>query len=197
MQTKQSTKDSLRFQVKSNLSKRKVLLYGSLLAVLILITPYLFTLYQGFPRQKTLETFLGLYISGYYENVYVAAWTLWGKLIPLYLLIIWFFTCRHWWYHVILVPIVMYLKQIIDVLNDDLVFADRSDIYVLAPVVFIMAIFLYTIRTRVFDKLHGIDYTELSRGNWKGDIKVEDDQDNDIDIEDEDDEDDEPLFMGY
>ncbi|MFT5752572.1 MAG: hypothetical protein ACI86L_002086 [Dokdonia sp.] len=63
-------------------------------------------------------------------------------------------------------------------LNDDIRFSDVNDIYVLAPLVLIMAIFSYTIRTRVFDKIHGIDLSELNNVNWKGELS-----DNHLDIE--------------
>jgi hypothetical protein len=121
---------------------------------------------------------LGTYDSQYFESVNVAGWTITGKLIPLYFLFIWFFTCKHWWYHALLVPICMYAWQIFNTLNDDIRFSDVNDIYVLAPLVLIMAIFSYTIRTRVFDKIHGIDLSELNNVNWKGELS-----DNHLDIE--------------
>ncbi|WP_147448367.1 hypothetical protein [Dokdonia sinensis] len=190
MQSKQSTKQPSKYQVRN---KRKVLTAGTIIAVAILIVPYLWTLYQGFPNERSWETFFGIYDSGYYESVYVAAWTLWGKLIPLYLLFIWFFTCRHWWYHVILVPICMYIKQIFDILNDDLRFADNNDIFYLAPIILLMAIFVYTIRTKIFDKIHGIDLSELGRVSLKGNVQLETEEDEFSDGEDEDEED---VFMG-
>jgi hypothetical protein len=64
----------------------------------------------------------------------------------------------------------MYAWQIFGTLNDDIRFTDVNDIYVLAPLILIMAIFSYTIRTRVFDKIHGIDLSELNRVNWKGEL---------------------------
>ena len=112
------------------------------------------------------------------------------------MLLIWFFTCKHWWYHALLVPICLYAWQIAEILNDDR-YVEELDILVLAPIVLIMAIFSYTIRTKIFDKIHGIDISELSRVSWKGDLLKEEKEDNTIIIEgiDEDDEDD-PLFMG-
>ena len=198
MQTKRSKNQKLKSLDKTNKRskgiKTKTLVTGTLIAVLLILSPYFFTLYKFFPETRLWESPFGTYESVYYESVLVAAWTLIGKIIPLYLLLIWFFTCRHWWYHALIVPICMYTWQIVVILNDDMKLADELDIFVLAPIVLIMAIFSYTVRTKIFDKIHGIDLSELSRVSWKGDLAKED---NTIITEgiDEDDEDD-PLYMG-
>ena len=96
------------------------ILTGSIVATLIAITPYLFYLYESVPDVKVWNTFLFTYNSGYWENSNISMWILTGKLIPLLLIFIWFFTCRHWWYHALLVPIAMYLYQIFSHFNDDL-----------------------------------------------------------------------------
>tara|TARA_R110001632_G_scaffold150514_8_gene267967 strand:+ start:2266 stop:2556 length:291 start_codon:yes stop_codon:yes gene_type:complete len=64
----------------------------------------------------------------------------------------------------------MYAWQSFGIVNEDIIFTDINDVYVLAPLILGMAIFSYTIRTRVFDKIHGIDLSELSRVNWKGEL---------------------------
>ncbi len=136
---------------------KKELISGSIIATLIAITPYLFTIWEGVPIDKTWDTFFGLYTSNYYESVQILVWTLLGKLIPLLLLLIWVFTCRHWWYHVILVPIAMYVFQIIEVLNDDLRFAGTDELLYLLPVMAIVIPSIYLIRARMFDKLNSAD----------------------------------------
>ena len=88
------------------------LLTGSIIAILIAFSPYIFYLYEIFPDGPVWENSFFTYKSLYYENVLTAAWTYLGKITPLLLLLIWFFTCKHWWYHVILVPIAMYSFQI-------------------------------------------------------------------------------------
>ncbi|MCH7525036.1 MAG: hypothetical protein IIC74_08510 [Bacteroidetes bacterium] len=135
------------------------MIIGSIIATFIAITPYLFTLWEGVPSQKTWDTFFGTYTSGYYNDVQVFVWTLLGKLIPLLLLIIWIFTCRHWWYHVLLVPIAMYIYQIITVLNDDIRFAEENQILYLLPVMAIIIPSIYLIRAKMFDKLTDADKT--------------------------------------
>lgn len=167
---KPSTKQKSKSQVKTKSAQNRTLVTGTLIAVTLIITPYVFTLYNLFPEGHLWESPFGTYDSQYYESVHVAAWTLIGKLIPLYFLLIWFFTCKHWWYHALLVPICMYAWQSFGIINEDIRFTDINDVYVLAPLILGMAIFSYTIRTRVFDKIHGIDLSELSRVNWKGEL---------------------------
>tara|TARA_R110002051_G_scaffold138575_2_gene211366 strand:- start:2351 stop:2614 length:264 start_codon:yes stop_codon:yes gene_type:complete len=87
----------------------------------------------------------------------------------------------------------MYVFQIYGTLEDDLTFMDSKEIFYLAPIVLFSLIFLYTIRMKIFDRIHNIDLTELERVSLKGDIKDEDGLSNQYE---DDDEDDEPLFMG-
>ena len=80
-----------------------------------------------------------------------------NKIIPLTLLFTWFFTCRHWWYHTILVPIAMYCYQVIIILNDDLQFADTNQIVYLLPVMAIVIPSIYLLRARMFDSVNNVD----------------------------------------
>ena len=186
-------------QRKSRKVESKSLLTGSLIAAFIVASPYFFYLYEGFPQSKVWETsFFGLtlkYESINFEGVDVVAWILFSKLIPFLLFLIWFLTCKHWWYHAILVPICMYLFQIIGTFNDDLAFADSIDIYYMAPIILISLIFMYTVRMKIFDRIHNIDLSELQRVSLKGEI-IEEDLENQYASKSEDEDDDEPLFMG-
>ena len=135
------------------------MLVGSIVATIIAATPFIFNLYQSVPNAEVWNTFLFTYTSGYYESANVVAWTLMGKIIPIILLFIWFFTNRHWWYHVLLVPIAMYFYQIITTLNDDLEFADTNQIIYLLPVMAIVIPSIYLIRAQMFDKINTADKT--------------------------------------
>lgn len=137
-----------------SLDNKKSLVIGSVIATLIAITPYLFSLHESVPDTEVWDTFFGTYKSKYYESLFVLAWTLTGKVIPLFLLFIWIFTCRHWWYHTILVPIAMYCYQIIVVLNDDLSFADDNQILYLIPVMALVIPSIYLIRARLFNRIN-------------------------------------------
>lgn len=174
--------------------RSKSLVWGSMIAAFIVASPYLFYLYEGVPDIAVWNfSFLGIdfkYDSQFYQSANVAAWILFGKIFPLLFLLIWFFTCKHWWYHALLIPICMYIIQIYVTLQEDILYFDATvDIYYLAPIILLAFIFLYTIRTKIFDKIHNIDLSELKRVGIKGELNKDD-------VENEEDEDDEPIFMG-
>ena len=133
---------------------KKSLIIGSIVATLIATSPYLFFLYESVPTEKVWSTFLFTYHSQLYENANTAMWFLTGKLIPLYLLIIWFFTCRHWWFHALLVPIAMYAYQAFTILRADTTRVDESQLIYLIPIMAIVIPSIYLIRARIFNKVN-------------------------------------------
>lgn len=133
---------------------KKSLIIGSLVATLLAITPYLFYLYESVPTSQVWDTFLFSYDSGGYENANYVMWLFTGKAIPLLLLFIWFFTCRHWWYHVILIPIAMYLYQIFGIFSDSITFVDQFQLMYLVPIMAIVIPTIYLIRAKMFDRIN-------------------------------------------
>ena len=85
---------------------KKSLVLGGIIVLLIAITPFLFYSYESFPKTKIWETSYFSWETGF-PDWYGFAWYSIGKIIPLYLLLLWFFTCKHWWHWIILVPIAM------------------------------------------------------------------------------------------
>ncbi len=156
----------MKFKNKLSTDHRsKFLLTGSLIAIAIAFSPYLFYIYEIFPKGNVWENSFFTYESLYYENVLTAAWTYLGKLTPLFLLLIWFFTCKHWWYHVILVPIGMYTYQIMSTFYQDVYNVqdpmDTNQLIYLAPFFIIILSIVYLIRIKIFDRIYGIDLSEL------------------------------------
>jgi len=145
--------------------KSGYLLLGSLVALCIAFSPYIFYLYEIFPSGPVWETSLFTYESKYFEDVLTAAWTYLGKITPLFLLLLWFFTCKHWWYHVILIPIAMYCYQLVVVVYDDVYlktdYIDINQLIYLAPFFIIILSIVYLIRIKIFDRVYGIDLSEL------------------------------------
>lgn len=135
---------------------KKIFVRGTIVALLIALTPLYFQLYKSVPNQKIWNTFIFTYKSGHYENANVAFWILTGKAVPLFLLSMWFFTCRHWWYHAILVPILLYLYQIIGVFNDDVIFFDELNFINLLPVMIIIIPSIYLVRARIFNRINTV-----------------------------------------
>jgi hypothetical protein len=155
-----STKEKSKFLEEDKLgridnSNKKEFVVGSIIATFIAITPLLVTLWQSVPSQKTWDTFFGSFTSNYYDDVQILAWTLIGKIIPL--LFIWIFTNRHWWYHVLLIPISMYIYQIIEIFNDELIFTETNQILYLLPVMAIVIPSIYLIRAQIFNKINSLN----------------------------------------
>lgn len=146
----QKSKEERNFQVtdKSNL------LLGSVIATIIAISPYLYYLHESVPDTKVWDTFLFTYNSGYFGSANNAMYFVFSKAIPLLLILIWFFTCRHWWYHTLLVPITMYLYQIINVFNDDIKYVDEFELVYMIPVMALIIPSVYLLRAKMFNKIN-------------------------------------------
>jgi hypothetical protein len=156
---KQQPNYKTKFKKRSQQTPKKQLVGGTIIATLIAITPYLFYLHESIPDGKVWDTFLFSYESAYFEDVNYVMWIFTSKAIPLLLLFIWFFTNRHWWYHVILVPIAMYIYQIISLFNDDYSYYDAFPFFYLIPIMAIVIPSIYLIRAKMFNKLNTADKT--------------------------------------
>ena len=155
-----STKESLKSRhANSKKLHSKAILNGSLLGILIAATPFIFYSYNLIPETRIWETIFFTYESGFYESAHLAFWMIMGKFVPLLLFVIWFFTCRHWWYHAILVPIAMYLYQLVGVIADDTIFFDNFDLLYLVPLMAFIIPSIYLIRAKMFNKINDADKT--------------------------------------
>ncbi|MEL6918732.1 MAG: hypothetical protein AAFO99_13495, partial [Bacteroidota bacterium] len=104
-------------------------------------------------------SFLGITIgSNGFADVSTYIWFLSVKIIPFLLLIIWFFTSRDWWYHILLIPIAMYAFQLFEGLFDGDDYVDTENILWLLPICMVVIPFVYFVRVKLYDKhVHGID----------------------------------------
>jgi hypothetical protein len=132
---------------------------GSIIGTIIALTPLLFQLHESVPDEPVWNTFFGTYESNYWESARYAMWVLTGKLIPLLLLFIWFFTNKHWWYHALLVPIIMYIIQIYGTIQGDMDEIDELQLIVMLPVISIVIPSIYLIRAKMFNKINEADKT--------------------------------------
>ena len=156
------TEKQLKFQEVDKISIKRKFLLGSFLATIIAGSPFLFYLYNYVPETAQWETIFFTYNSGFYENTRTAMWMLTGKFIPLFYLIIWFFTCRHWWYHSLLVPIVMFVYQIFDaIFQDNDTPLDQLNIFYMLPIMAVVIPSIYLIRAKVFNKINDADKTMM------------------------------------
>lgn len=138
----------------SQVDSKKSLIISSVIATLIAITPYLFYLHESVPVSKVWNTFLFSYDSKGWGDANFAMWVFTGKAIPLMLLIIWFFTNRHWWYHVLLVPIAMYVYQIFQIFNENITYIDEFQLIYMVPIMAIIIPSVYLIRARIFNTIN-------------------------------------------
>jgi hypothetical protein len=126
----------------------------------IIISPFIFKSHQYLSGDPdAILNFLGMtFDRNGFADLNTYGWFLLGKFVPFYLLVIWFFTCKHWWYHAILIPAMMYAFQIFEVVYSVDNIVDTDNIWWLLPVCMVVIPFVYFIRIKLYDKyVHGID----------------------------------------
>ncbi|MEZ4857796.1 MAG: hypothetical protein R2781_03210 [Flavobacteriaceae bacterium] len=138
------------------------MLIGGVIVLIITLTPFIFYSYESFPRDSNLwETFLFKFETGY-TSMYHFAWYFVGKAIPLLLLLLWFFTCKHWWHWIILVPIAMYAFQLWGVIKQNYTM-DELELYYIIPLMMVLVPFVYLIRAKLFAKVRGNDLKSFEK----------------------------------
>lgn len=156
-------------EIKNNSKRaeaRKKLITETLVVFLIVISPFIFKLHEYFSSDpETTITIFGYIIDrNGFANLSIYAWFLLGKIVPLSLLTLWFFTCKHWWYHALLIPIMMYAFQIFEGVFSEDRFVDTENLFWLLPVCMVVIPFVYLIRLKLYDKyVHGIDLEAIQK----------------------------------
>ncbi|MDV7187256.1 hypothetical protein R3X25_08195 [Lutibacter sp. TH_r2] len=139
-------------------NKKTSLLLGSLITLIICISPYLLYIHNNIPDDLTeIETFLGTIKGGYYQLAQTYVYFFFSKFVPLFLLIIWFITNKHWWVHAILIPISVYLFQLISVIYDSEEFLDEIEFIYTIPILVIIILILYYLRSKLSIYIQAVD----------------------------------------
>ena len=133
----------------------KNLFAGSLVVIIIAITPLLFYSYKSFPDVKIWETSFFTAETAF-RSWFDYTWYLANKIIPLLLLFIWFFTCKHWWHWILLIPIGMYSFQIWGLIQEN-EGVDEIELFYVFPIMMIVVPSVYLIRAKLFNTLREID----------------------------------------
>ena len=132
----------------------------SIAIILIALSPFMFKLHEYLPEdpEATIQWFGVIFDRNGFLDLKTYGWFMLGKLVPLLLLTIWFLTCKHWWYHIILIPMMMYAFQIFETLYSEDKFIDTRNVLWLLPVCMVVIPIVYFIRIKLYDKyVHGID----------------------------------------
>lgn len=136
---------------------RKSLVIGGLIVLVIAITPFIFYSYKSFPDDSQVWETPFFTLSTGFPNWFNYSWYLIGKIVPLYLLLLWFFTCKHWWHWIILVPIAMYAFQLWGLFRESSGNYDELEIYYLIPLMMVLVPAVYLIRAKLFSKIRDKD----------------------------------------
>ncbi|UMB60664.1 hypothetical protein MHL31_00280 [Lutibacter sp. A80] len=148
--------------------KRRSLLLGSIIILIIISTPYLLYIYRAIPDElETYDTIFGTLKGGYYIKVQSFVYTFLGKFVPFLLLIIWFITNKHWWVHSLIIPISVYLFQLIAVVNDSEEFVDEVEFIYTVPIAVIIMTILYFLRGKMSIYIQAIDLKKEMEENMK------------------------------
>ena len=76
-------------------------------------------------------------------------------------------TNKHWWVHALIVPITIYLIQIINIFNDSLQYVDEVDYIYSIPISTIIMGVLYVIRANLSIYVQAINLKEEMDENMK------------------------------
>jgi len=158
--TKQNNK-STETEIDQPKTGKGSLFIGGFAVLVIAISPIVFYSYKSFPEVKIWETSLFSAETAFY-SWFDYAWYFANKFVPLYLLLIWFFTCKHWWHWIILVPIAMYSFQLWGIINESKGL-DELEIYYVFPLMMILVPATYLIRAKLFAKSRGNDLKEFEK----------------------------------
>ncbi len=155
-------------------SKKKNSLWtGSFIILIIIFTPYLLYIHQNIPASsENYETIFGVIKGGLFKYVQTYIYFLLSKFVPLLLLIIWFLTNKHWWVHAIIIPISVYLFQLISVINDGEQYADEIDFIYTVPIAVIVVVILYFLRSKLAIYILAVDLKKEMDENMKTPKKI-------------------------
>ena len=154
-------------------NRKSSLLTGSIIVLLIITTPYFLYLSQSIdPNVVNLDTFFGTIKGGYYKAANLYIYWFFAKFVPLFLLIIWFLTNKHWWVHAITIPISVYLFQLISVINDSEEFVDEVEFIYTVPITVIIVVILYFLRSKMAIYILAVDLKKEMDDNMKTPKKI-------------------------
>lgn len=135
--------------------RKKRLIIGGVVAVILAITPFLFYLYKYAPdNSKIWKTSLFTIESKGFSTAQAYIHALYTKITFVIITSLWFLTSRDWWKWAILVPLTMFLFQLLGIINYQEKYVDEFDFWYSLPVIIPVIIFLIWI-SRELNKIIG------------------------------------------
>ena len=133
--------------------RKRALISGVLVSIVLIATPFLFYIYKYAPADtKEWETIFGTITASGFNSVQSFMHAVFTKSIFVCLTGIWFLTSQNWWKYAILIPFTMFLFQFIGVLNHELQYIDEFDFWYSLPIILPILFFLMYISYRISKK---------------------------------------------
>lgn len=139
--------------------------------VLVTLIPFLVYSHLFFDASTNKATFLGFSFQTHFASLKTYAWYLSIKIIPLILVITWYFTERRWYKHFILSPIFLFIYTFLNhhQFGVDTFFVAISWVNLFTVILFLLILFI--INQLYFRKLRDIEFHSslmvLARGKLK------------------------------
>lgn len=123
--------------------RRKRFIIGGVIAFLLAITPFLFYLYKYAPSDTTIwKTNFYTIKSGGFGDVQSFVHALFTKITFITITTLWFVTSKDWWKWAILIPLIMFLFQLLGVLYQHSPYMDEFDFWYSLPIIMPVVAFL-------------------------------------------------------
>ena len=106
---------------------------------------------------KEFNTIFGVIEAGYYNNIKDFVYFIGAKIVPLILLSTLFLTNKSWWAPAILVPISVYLFQLIAVINDAGEYLDTIEFIYTVPILVPVIVVLLFLRSKISIFITAVD----------------------------------------
>lgn len=126
-----------KISMKSHLmDRRRRLFYGGVIAFILAITPFLFYLYRYAPdNSQVWETSVFTLNSRGFGSAQAYVHALFTKVTFVIITGLWFITANTWWRWAILVPFIMFLFQLLGVINYNTGYIDEFDFWYALPII--------------------------------------------------------------
>ncbi len=140
------------------LGRKKRLIIGGVIALLLAMTPFLFYLYKYAPNNsKTWETFLFTIETKSFSNAQNFIHALFTKITFVVVTTLWFITAKHWWKWAILIPLIMFLFQLLTVINYQTSYIDEFDFWYSLTIIIPIIVFLIWISNELNKTIGDLD----------------------------------------